>query len=86
MHHNKVCFGENMNKLVLTEKSKGFVVDKQECPNCKAEFFFKIKDNTLIEAKGYAKKKSDKIISCTICNSEYDYEVKGFSGGIGGFK
>ncbi len=83
MQPNKLCFGENMNKIVLTEKSKGFVIDKQECLNCKAEFFFKIKDNALIEAKGYAKKKSDKIISCKICNSEYSFEVKGFSGRVG---
>jgi uncharacterized protein with PIN domain len=71
-----------MNKVVLTEKSKGFVIDKEECPNCKAEFFFKIKEKELIEVKGYAKKKSEKVISCKICNSEYDYEIKGFGGRV----
>jgi len=69
-----------MIDVELTEqiKGNGSITIKKQCPNCSAEMFFVVKENTVIMIDGVCKWESvrNQIIKCENCDAKYKWAIK----------
>jgi hypothetical protein len=65
--------------IVLTEQVKGnnTVTIKKECPSCRAEMFFGVKDGKVVLMDGvcYWESYKNQIVKCTNCDAKYRFDV-----------
>jgi len=65
-----------MFDIILTQESKGYATIRKECPNCKAIFFFGVKDSKVAFIDGDGFWEPNNIVKCKVCESKYRFEVK----------
>jgi uncharacterized protein with PIN domain len=55
---------------------KGYNIVRKKCPNCSAEFIFKIDNDGVYDVIGEGYNyPEDKVVRCKICLSAFKYEV-----------
>jgi uncharacterized protein with PIN domain len=63
--------------IKLERGVRGYNIVRKKCPNCKAEFIFKIHKNSIHNVGGeglYYPEES--VVRCKVCMSTYKYESK----------
>lgn len=70
-----------MHKITLTVEKKGyFTVEKKQCPNCGADWYFLFDDNKYHGVGGFAASGEYSIpkdvIQCQVCFYRYNFSVE----------
>jgi YgiT-type zinc finger domain-containing protein len=63
--------------IKLARGVKGYNIVRKKCPNCGAEFVFKIHKNTVHDVGGDALYyPEESVVRCKVCMSTFKYESK----------
>ncbi len=65
-----------MTNIQLDAGVKGYEIIRKKCPNCDAEFIFKLHDKEVHDVAGEGYNYPDeKVVRCKICMSTFKYTV-----------
>jgi uncharacterized protein with PIN domain len=63
--------------IKLESGAKGYKIVRKKCPNCNADFVFRLAENEVYDVLGEAYNyPEEKVVRCKVCMSTFKYEVK----------